>query len=147
MDEAGIEAEQIGMEYVYDLIKPAFPKVQRPDLDAILKRACLIINSKKHFYVKLAADMNVWRYPMSIVRGRPSMLTQEGGERYIQFKDNNVMPPAHVLRAEVDAEQRVLDRTFSDLPMSAIIPRRWARMNPAGAAPAAPLALGNAALG
>ena len=111
----GQNTEDIDMAVVYDLIKPAFPKLGRPDLDAILKRASFMINSKEYVYIKIAGNAQPYR----LRNTDHSFLTPEAGRRYQAFRDSSIMPPPADLRAEIDMEQRFLDRLLS--PQQ----RRW----------------------
>ena len=116
----GIEKDRIAMNAFYDLIKPSFKaNTCRPDIDAVLKRASYIVNSKTYFYVKIAASDVVHR--IRNVTG--SMLTQEAGELYMAFKREGVMPDPADLRHDVDSEQRFLDRLLSTTGTV----RRWRR--------------------
>jgi hypothetical protein len=118
-------SENVEMNYIYDMIRPAFPKVGTPDLEAILKRSCLIINSKKYFYVKLAAQPTATRYAMPINEmGLPSFLTQEASDLWQRFtQDATAMPPASELRDLIDTEQFLLRRLLDSVPA----PPRWVR--------------------
>ena len=78
----------------------------KPDLDALLKRATFIVATLKFFYVKRGAQPTVIRFRNT----SHSMLTDEAGNIYMAWKDEGVMPPRDVLRAEVDVEQRLLHR-------------------------------------
>ncbi len=53
------------------MVKPAFPKVKKPDLTAIFKRATIVVNTKKYFYLKLAAEINAIRMPITSPKGCP----------------------------------------------------------------------------
>ena len=121
----GTERMLVPQNLFYDLIKPAFKKdITVPDLEAILKRACFVVITKSYFYVKVAAQDLIYRY-----RKPDSLLTPEAGTRYIEWKRNGTMPAAHVLRKEIDIEQRWLNRAINltDAEVDTILapPRRW----------------------
>ena len=121
----GNERQIVPSNLFYDLIRPAFKKdTTVPDLEAILKRACFIVITKSYFYVKIAAQPLVYRF-----RVPASLLTTEAGQRYIEWKRNGTMPPANVLRSEIDIEQRFLQRALQGEEAQGEFvgpPRRWA---------------------
>ena len=109
-----VETEHVTMNTIYNLIQPAFPKFQRPDVDAILKRASFIINSKRFVY----GDQQPYRFRNVNEYG---FLTREGGEAWQNFRDASVMPTSQDMRHAIDQEQRFLDRLFGSAGR-----RRWA---------------------
>ena len=101
------------MDKIYQMVEPAFTKsATRTDMEALWKRACFLVVSKKYYYVKEAAVDKVVRFRN--LRG--SMLTQEGGEIYMDWKKNGTMPPVDELRSHMDAEQRILNRILQGRP-------------------------------
>ena len=78
----GQNTEDIDMAIIYDLIKPAFPKLGRPCLDAILKRVSFMINSNEYVYIKIAGDAQPYR----LRNTDHSFLTPEAGRRYQAFR-------------------------------------------------------------
>ena len=74
-------SQDVPMADIYDLIEPAFPRVALPGLEAILKRASLIVNTKDFFYVKLAEVATAKRYRMpKLPTGEPTMPKLPTGE-------------------------------------------------------------------
>ena len=63
--------------------------------------------------MKIAEDNAPYRFRVT----PGSMLTQEGGQLYQNFKETNAMPDATELRNLIDQEQRFLDRCLSDAPV------------------------------
>ena len=116
----GTEQEEVDTDIFMDLIRPAFKKdMIQPDVDAVLKRASIIVNTKNYVYYKLAAADRIVRSRMP-----PSMLTEEGGAKYIEFKRSGAMPNATALRMSTDTEQRFLARALVG-DNSAPLRARW----------------------
>ena len=91
----------------------------RPDMDAILKRASVIVNSKDYFYVKVAGVDRLVRHRMP-----ESMLTLAGGNKYMKFRADGSLPPRDELRRDIASEQSFINRLL-DLDEDPM-PRRWA---------------------
>ena len=73
----GVEREQVDMEIFIDLTRLAFKKdMSQPDVDAILKRASVIVNTTDYVCCRLAAQAQVIRCRMP-----DSMLTEDGGAK------------------------------------------------------------------
>ena len=123
----GQNTEDVDMAIIYDLIKPACPKLGRSDTDAILKRATFVINSGDYIYIKIAGNAQPY-----CLRNDQSFLTEEACRRYQAFRDSSTMPAPADLREEIGIEQRCLDRLFDPAP------RRWR----AGVACAPPAMMG-----
>ena len=95
------------------MVVVAFTKsATRTDIEALWKRASLLLVTKKYYYLKVAAVDEVTRFR----NARNSMLTEEGGRIYMNWKETGVMPSAQELRQHMDAEQRLLNRLLQRRP-------------------------------
>ena len=100
--------ENADLETFLAPLRAAFP-VRRPELDVIVKRTSFIATS-------------TLRSPATISRTALAMsaalnyLTPEAGNAWQNFRENDVMPPAAVLRHEIDIEQGFLERILNPHP-------------------------------
>eukprot|EP00933_Yihiella_yeosuensis_P072374 TRINITY_DN80759_c0_g1_i1.p1 TRINITY_DN80759_c0_g1~~TRINITY_DN80759_c0_g1_i1.p1 ORF type:complete len:647 (-),score=98.99 TRINITY_DN80759_c0_g1_i1:552-2492(-) len=121
--------QEVAMQDLIAIIKPAFVNVAAPDLDAILKRASLIVNTKQFFYVKLAEVPTVKRYRMPRLRnGLATLLTPQAGALLKSYKQDGVGPDPQKHLNDLHSEQKLLSRILSgrdpepDIPEPGVFP-------------------------
>lgn len=99
----GQASDTVPMHVFMDIVKPAWPKTGFANVEALLKRASIIVNTERFVYLKLAASPNIQRF-----NKYPSYLSSNGGARWHKQDTSGCKATVSKLQhiMEVDWEHR-----------------------------------------
>jgi len=102
-EELDLGAQEMTIDVFLDLIRPSFPKLSKANVMAVLKRANVLVNTRTHVVLKLAAENKFTMVPVP----KDRMYIKSGCKDILKdFFVNHKQRPQH--KERVNEEQRVL---------------------------------------